>query len=49
MDGKMTINVNGVDITLEFNSGELHLLTDIISKLENTFKDEGDDNDESEN
>ncbi len=47
MNGEMTIKVNGIDVTLVFEAYELPLLNDIITKLNEEFG--GDENNDSEN
>ena len=49
MNGEMKINVNGVDIILEFEASEFGLLNEIMNKLNEEFKEEGDDNNASKN
>lgn len=47
MNGEMTLNINGVDIILKFNSSEISLLNQVITELNKCFGTEegGDDND----
>lgn len=47
MNGEMTIKVNEINVTLVFEAHELPLLNDIITRLNEEFG--GDDNNESKN
>lgn len=49
MNGEMKINVNGVDIILEFEASEFGLLNEIMNKLNEEFKEEGADKNVSKN
>lgn len=49
MNGEMKINVNGVDIILEFEASEFGLLNVIMNKLNEEFKEEGADKNASKN
>lgn len=47
MNGEMTLNINGIDIILKFNSSEISLLNQVINELNKCFGTEegGDDSD----
>lgn len=48
MNGDMTLNINGVDITLKFNFNEISLLNQVINELNECFgTEEGGDNNDS--
>lgn len=49
MNGEMKINVNGVDIILEFEASEFGLLNEIMNKLNDEFKEGGDGKNASKN